>query len=87
MILSLKHRSGRKNIDAVFSCCPEPEKEKVILPDVIKVLSFSLGVGSYPLLMRVASSDKECEWFSYSKFIQIDIYSYLPSLGDSLLLL
>ena len=53
----IKYRSGRKNIDADrLSLCLEPAKEKIILPDVIKALSFSLGVESCPLVERVALS-------------------------------
>ena len=49
----IKYRSGRKNIDADrLLCCPEPDKEKFILPDVIKALSFSLGVSLNNILFR-----------------------------------
>ena len=54
----IKYRSGRKNIYADRrSRCPEPDKEKIILPDVIKALSFSFGVESCPLVESVALSD------------------------------
>ena len=56
----IKYRRGRKNIDADrLSRCPEPDKENIILPNVIKALSFSLGVESCQLVESVALSDSQ----------------------------
>ena len=55
----IKYRSGRKNIDAdSLSRVPSSEKEeRVILPEVLKALSFSLKVENCPLIESVALSD------------------------------
>ena len=55
--LVIKYRSGRKNADSL-SCVPSPEKEeKIILPEVLRALSFSLKVENCPLVESVAISD------------------------------
>ena len=55
----IKYRSGRKNADAdSLSRVPSPEKkEKIILPEVLRALSFSLKVENCPLVESVAISD------------------------------
>ena len=53
------YRSGRKNVDAdSLSRVPSPEKEEqIILPEVLRALSFSLKVENCPLVESVAISD------------------------------
>ena len=55
----IKYRSGRKNADAdSLSRFPSPEKdEQLILPEVLRALSFSLKVENCPLVESIAISD------------------------------
>ena len=57
--LVIKYRSGRKNADAdSLSRVPSPKKEEqIILPEVLRALSFSLKVENCPLVESVAISD------------------------------